>query len=112
MYFREMDKGTVEHLTGRVPIFLSVLLSIKPEDLPGPQGGEDKSPESRPKAGEDFLGAENPSDVYENNIARICSLLWGSVVAEERVASIWQFAQSQSDRLQGADKLLTYVCFS
>ena len=58
MDFRETDKEAIEHLTGRVPIFLSVLLSIKPETLPRSQGGEDKSPEGGPKAGEDLLVAE------------------------------------------------------
>lgn len=116
MDFKEMDKEMIEQLTGRVPIFLSVLLSIKPEDRSGPQDGDDRSPECKdkspeggPKAGEDLLGAETTSDDYDNNIARIYDLLWGSAVAKELVASIWQFAQSQSDKLQGTDKLLTYV---
>ena len=99
--FNEEDEKEIETLTGKIPIFLHVLLTINLPSL-------GKDGDSSDSEGEEDLGDQTEAEVYADNVHRVIESLWESKEVQDSIASLIDFAVARSRLLRDTDDLLMY----
>jgi len=95
MPFDAQDKGTLEHLTGKVPILLNAIVSIQPEQL------------SEASDGDEFETTNGLfADEYKQKAKRFYHLLYKTTEVKKLANRILVYARKQSTILQDTDELL------
>lgn len=87
--FNEADREAIEALTGRVPIFLHVILAI---DL----SQADEAENSSDSEGEEDLPARTATKVYSDSVSRVQDAFWQSAEVMSTIRDFIDFTVTRS----------------
>ena len=94
MQFNAQDKDILEHLTGKVPILLSAVVAIRPEQLCEALDGEFERTDGLPE------------DEYKQKAQSFYNLLYKATEVRDLVKRISVHAKKRSMALRDTDELL------